>query len=144
MQSKAPKGDKTCFCVSWSGICPTLLVEMEGFLLRKRCAMTNPQVGFSSLIPQQKPAGGGLLLWRWRDSNPRPNVELMCFLRAYFQVGFRTRAGMEPPTRVLSPKVSEASRSSWFPIPDIPAPPVRLASENGQPGDVSSLQLLRR
>lgn len=43
------------------------------------------------------------LLWRWRDSNPRPNVELMRFLRAYFQIGFRVSAGMEPPTGTLTP-----------------------------------------
>lgn len=35
----------------------------------------------------------GLLWWSWRDLNPRPNVELMCFLHAYSSVGFRATAG---------------------------------------------------
>ena len=76
--------------------------------------------------------------------NPRPNAELMSFLRAWFQVGFRVAAGLKLPTATLSSKFSEAFRGCQLPIPDLPAPPCRLVSEKGQPGDVLSLQLLRR
>ena len=41
------------------------------------------------------------LLWSWGDLNPRPNAELMCFLRAYFRLGFRAAAGAEHPTTAL-------------------------------------------
>lgn len=41
------------------------------------------------------------LLWRWRGLNPRPNVELMSFLHAYFQIGFRGGTGLKPPMPTL-------------------------------------------
>ena len=40
--------------------------------------------------------------------NPRPNVELMCFLRAYSSLGFRAVAGRRRPTAALSSEISES------------------------------------
>ena len=68
----------------------------------------------------------------------------MSFLRAQSQVDFRVAAGLKPPTATLSSKFSGGLRETGLPIPDILAPPDRLVSEKGQPGDVLSLQLLRR
>lgn len=44
--------------------------------------------------------------WSWGDLNPRPNVELMSFLRAYSLIGFRAVAGQRQPTATLSSKFS--------------------------------------
>ena len=82
--------------------------------------------------------------WSWRDSNPRPNAELMSFLHAYPQVGFRVSPGPWPPTGTLSSKFSAGGRGVDLPIPDLTAPPCRLVSGRRQSGDVSSAQLLRR
>ena len=76
--------------------------------------------------------------------NPRPNVELICFLHAYSLLGFRSVAGKRQPTAPLSFKISETPQGEVNPIPDLPAPPVRLVSGLRQSGDVLSLQLLRR
>ena len=84
------------------------------------------------------------LLWSWRDSNPRPNAELMSFLHAYPQVGFRVSPGPWPPNGTLSSKFSAGGRGVDLPIPDLTAPPCRLVSGRRQSGDVSSAQLLRR
>ena len=75
--------------------------------------------------------------------NPRPNVELMCFLHAYSRLGFRAPAGSGPPTVALASKISNAARGSWHSIPDLTAPLDRGVSEKGLSGDVLSLQLLR-
>ncbi len=52
--------------------------------------------------------------------------------------------GKRPPIITLTSKISKTARSSWFSIPDLPAPPCRLVSGKGQSGDVLSLQLLQR
>ena len=36
--------------------------------------------------------------WRWRDSNSRPNEELICFLHVYLRLHCRGRARPKPPT----------------------------------------------
>ncbi len=59
-------------------------------------------------------------------------------------LGFRVAAGEEQPTATLVSKISEISRDSQSPIPDLPAPPYQSVSEKGRLGDVLSLQLLRR
>ena len=59
-------------------------------------------------------------------------------------LGFRVAAGEGQPTATLVSKISEISRDSQSPIPDLPAPPCRLVSGRRQSGDVLSLQLLRR
>ena len=82
--------------------------------------------------------------WRWRDLNPRPNVELICFLHAYSLLVFRSVTGKRQPIAPLSSKISETPQGEVNPIPDLPAPPVRLVSGLRQSGDVLSLQLLRR
>ncbi len=45
-------------------------------------------------VPQIKmpqPYGWGIGLWSWRDSNPRPEMELLCLLHAYRNISFRTK-----------------------------------------------------
>lgn len=40
--------------------------------------------------------------WSWRDLNPRPNKELICFLHAYLRLSFREWARPKPPTQTLA------------------------------------------
>ena len=84
-----------------------------------------------------------LLGWRWRDSNSRPNEELICFLHVYLRLHCRGRASPKPPTHPLSSKVSPETRGLSQTISDIAAPPDRNASEPQHPGDVTSPQLLQ-
>ena len=42
-------------------------------------------------IKMPQPYGWGIDLWSWRDSNPRPEMELLCLLHAYRNIGFRTK-----------------------------------------------------
>lgn len=84
----------------------------------------------------------GLFLWRWRDSNSRPNEELICFLHVYLRLDCRDRARPKPPTLSLFSKVSSEARDLLQTISDIAAPPDRKASEPQHPGDVTSRQLL--
>ena len=77
------------------------------------------------------------LLWRWRDSNSRPNAERTRFLHAYLQVGCRLWAGMKPPTRSLSPKISVKPRSGAIPILEFPSTTLSKRLKARQSGDVS-------
>jgi hypothetical protein len=45
-------------------------------------------------------------LWSWRESNPRPNEEIISFLHAYLCLSFRATAEPKPSTIALSFKVS--------------------------------------
>ena len=45
-----------------------------------------------------------ILLWSWRESNPRPNEETIRFLHAYLGFDFRATARPKPPTATLSPE----------------------------------------
>ena len=40
--------------------------------------------------------------WSWRDLNPRPNKELICFLHAYLRLNFREWGRPKPPTQTLA------------------------------------------
>ena len=82
--------------------------------------------------------------WSWRDSNPRPNEELMSFLHAYLRFDCRVQTRPKPPICTLVSKFSSPARNLPLTISDIIAPPFRNASEQQQPGDVLSPQLLRR
>ena len=82
--------------------------------------------------------------WSWRDSNPRPNAELMSFLHAYLRFDCRVQTRPKPPICTLVSKFSSSARNWPLTISDIIAPPFRNASEQQQPGDVLSPQLLRR
>ena len=44
--------------------------------------------------------------WTWRESNPRPNEEIISFLHAYLCLSFRATAEPKPSTIALSFKVS--------------------------------------
>lgn len=82
-------------------------------------------------------------LWRWRDSNSRPNEELICFLHVYLRLHCREQARPKPPTWTLSSKTSSFARGMRQTISDISAPPYRIASKPQHPGDVPFPQLLQ-
>ena len=46
---------------------------------------------------KRKRPNPGRLLWSWRESNPRPNRETICFLQAYLYLSFRAMTWIEPP-----------------------------------------------
>jgi len=51
-------------------------------------------------------------MWSWRDSNPRPNEEIISFLHAYLCLDFRVQAEPKPSTYTLSSKVSSIMRGN--------------------------------
>ena len=83
-------------------------------------------------------------LWRWRDSNSRPNAEPICFLHAYSGIGFCQDAGTEPPTKCLSRKISEFLPGAGPPIFDFLSTTLSKRLEAGQSGDVSFLPLWQK
>ena len=94
--------------------------------------------------PKKKPWTLIQGLWRWRDSNSRPNAEPICFLHAYSGVGFRQDAGTEPPTKCLSRKISEFLPGAGPPIFDFLSTTLSKRLEAGQSGDVSFLPLWQK
>ena len=52
-----------------------------------------------------------LSLWSWRESNPRPNEEIISFLHAYLCLNFRAGTEPKPSIPTLSSKVSSKVRS---------------------------------
>ena len=72
--------------------------------------------------------------WSWREPNPRPNEEAICFLHAYPCIGFRAVAGAGQPTDALSSKCLTVGARPPQAIPDFPAPPCRRASGRELPG----------
>ena len=63
------------------------------FLFQQKILKLSQLQDFSSIY--------NVFLWSWRDSNPRPNEELICFLHAYLRLDFRLNARPEPPTLSL-------------------------------------------
>jgi len=61
-------------------------------------------------------------LWSWRESNPRPNEEAICFLHAYLRLGFRAAARPKPPTVALSAECFACRARPRLTIPDFPTP----------------------
>ena len=59
-----------------------------------------------------------LTRWKWRDSNPRPNKEPICFLHAYLGLRFRAIARPKPPTIALSAKshscIAAYKNQPWY------------------------------
>ena len=51
-----------------------------------------------------------LSLWSWRESNPRPNEEIISFLHAYLCLNFRAGTEPKPSIPALSSKVSSKVR----------------------------------
>ena len=45
---------------------------------------------------------GFFFVWSWRESNPRPNEEIISFLHAYLCLIFRVTAEPKPSTITLS------------------------------------------
>ena len=56
--------------------------------------------------------------WTWRESNPRPNEEIISFLHAYLCLIFRATAEPKPSTVALSSKISSAPRG-WHELSPI-------------------------
>ena len=69
-----------------------------------------------------------LFWWKWRESNPRPNKEPICFLHAYLGLDFRAMARPKPPTIALSAKISFWHRSLPKPVPIFPHRLIHSAS----------------
>ena len=84
-----------------------------------------------------------ILGWSRRESNPRPNMEPMCFLHAYPWHICRPKARLMAANLRLIPLISKSLPDLTISIPDLRAPPYRLASEKEQSGDVLSLPLWR-
>ena len=70
---------------------------------------------FGAFLPRLK--------WSWRESNPRPNKRLSCFLHAYSVVDCRAGSGRGHPRQTLSSKKSPAVRGVVPAIPSLRAPP---------------------
>ena len=49
-------------------------------------------------------------LWSWRESNPRPNEEIISFLHAYLCLDFRALTEPKPSINALSSKISSTAR----------------------------------
>jgi len=73
---------------------PNDLLQKALFLVLQQKKTTKKQVFFSGLFSP--------LLWNWRDSNPRPNKELLSFLHAYSAIDFRWQKGHRHPKLPLS------------------------------------------
>jgi len=84
----------------------------------------------------------GAIKWSWRDSNPRPNEELICFLHAYLRLDFRLNARPEPPTLSLFPLFHPEPETYSKLSPILLYHLVRIASKPELPGGISSKHLV--
>jgi hypothetical protein len=76
--------------------------------------------------------------WSWRGSNPRPYMEVICFLHAYpcLIVGTcQLQGNLADPYFLF---VSPSDRNNLQASPGLRAPPYRVGSGLDRPGDVSS------
>ena len=80
--------------------------------------------------------------WSWRESNPRPNEEIISFLHAYLCLSFRVVAEPKPSTATLSSKSFIYAARLTPTISDVTAPLNRNASERQLPSDVSFQHLV--
>ena len=73
---------------------------------------TNERLTFvpNLVLKQQNLAENQQGLWSWRESNPRPNEEIISFLHAYLCLNFRAAAEPKPSTTTLSSELSPTSR----------------------------------
>ena len=83
-------------------------------------------------------------LWSWRESNPRPNEEIISFLHAYLCLNFRAAAEPKPSTDALSSKDFIDTARPMPTISDLTAPLYQNASEPELLSDVSSQHLVPR
>ena len=81
-------------------------------------------------------------LWSWRELNPRPNRETIRFLHAYSGLRFSCCGKTRTTNHNLIPLNFTAAAGHTTAIPDFTAPPVRNASGQELPGDVSSCHLV--
>ena len=86
--------------------------------------------------------GVSLTSWTWRESNPRPNEEIISFLHAYLCRSFRAAAEPKPSTATLSSKDFADAARPMPTISDMTAPLNRNASEPQLPSDVSFQHLV--
>ena len=80
--------------------------------------------------------------WSWRESNPRPNRETIRFLHAYSGLRFSCRRKTRTTNDDLISRNFIMYAEPDMTIPDLTAPPVRNASGQQLPGDVSSCHLV--
>ena len=74
-------------------------------------------------------------MWSWRESNPRPNKEIIRFLHVYLRLGFRAQARPKPPTCALSLLFHHTSRAKCD-YPRFGCTLISSASERRLPEDV--------
>jgi len=81
--------------------------------------------------------------WSWRESNPRPNTEIICFLHAYFCLVFVTGQLQNNLTCPYFLFVSPSGRNNHQTSPGLRASPYRVGSGLDRPGNVSSRHMCR-
>jgi hypothetical protein len=104
------------------------------------------QVSLQQYPEKQKPLPGCLFsacLWSWRESNPRPNMEVICFLHAYFCLIFVACQLQNNLTGPYFLFVSPSGRNNLQTSPGLRAPPYRVGTGPYRPGDVSSRHMCR-
>jgi hypothetical protein len=76
--------------------------------------------------------------WSWRESNPRPVKETICFLHAYFCLIFVTGQLQNNLTNPYFLFASPSGRNNLQTSPGLRASPCRVGSGHDRPGNVSS------
>jgi hypothetical protein len=82
-------------------------------------------------------------LWSWRESNPRPNMGIICFLHAYSCLIFVTCQLQNNLTCPYFLFVSPSGRNNLQTSPGLRASPYRVGSGHDRPGNVSSQHMCR-
>ena len=82
-------------------------------------------------------------LWTWRESNPRPNKEIISLLHVYLCLNFRVQARPKPPTCTLS-SVFHLCREANTNYPRFSCTSLSLASERRPLGNVSFQHLVSK
>lgn len=85
---------------------------------------------------------GILLMWSWRESNPRPNRETIRFLHAYSGLRFSCCGKTRTTNHNLISLDFIPCAEPHETISDLTAPLYRNASEQQLPSDVSSCHLV--
>lgn len=81
--------------------------------------------------------------WTWRESNPRPNKEIISLLHVYLCLNFRAQARPKPPTCTLS-SVFHLCREANTNYPRFSCTSLSLASERRPLGNVSFQHLVSK
>jgi hypothetical protein len=104
------------------------------------------KASFQRLPEKQKPLSGCLFSacsWSWRESNPRPNMEIICFLHAYLCLIVGNSQLQNNLTDPYFLFVSPSGRNNLQTSPGLRASPCRVGSGHDRPGNVSSRHMCR-